>query len=88
LAVHVGDYNPLCEYLGGCQVNRTSYQNQGGLLEALPIPTWPWHCMYMDLITSLPEPQGYDVILVMIMQFAKLAHMVSIAGTATVLETT
>jgi hypothetical protein len=41
----------------------------------------------MDIITSLPDPQGYDVILVVVEQFAKLAHMVLIVETATALET-
>jgi hypothetical protein len=41
----------------------------------------------MDFITSLPEQQGYDAIVVMVVQFAKLAHMVPIVGTATALET-
>jgi hypothetical protein len=41
----------------------------------------------MDLITSLSEPQGYDAILVIVVRFAKLAHMVPILGTATALET-
>jgi hypothetical protein len=41
----------------------------------------------MDFITNLPESQGYDAILVMVERFAKLAHMVLIVGTATVLET-
>jgi hypothetical protein len=42
----------------------------------------------MDFITSLPEPQGYDTIVMMVVRFAKLAHMVPIVGTATALETT
>jgi hypothetical protein len=42
----------------------------------------------MDFITSLQEPQGYDAILVMVVQFAKLAYMVPIVETATTLETT
>jgi hypothetical protein len=42
----------------------------------------------MDFITSLPEPQGYDAILVMVVQFAKLAHIVPIVETATALQTT
>jgi hypothetical protein len=42
----------------------------------------------MDLITSLPEPQGYDAIVVMVVRFAELAHMVPIVGTATALKTT
>ena len=44
--------------------------------------------MCMDFITSLPEPQGYDAILVMVVRFTKLAHMVPIVETATALETT
>ncbi len=43
--------------------------------------------MCMDLITSWPEPQGYDAILVMVVRFAKLAYMVPIVGTTTALET-
>ena len=70
-----------------CQVNRASYQKQGGFLQPLPIPSGPWHSMCMDLITSLPESHGYDAILLMVERFAKLAHMVPIVGTATALET-
>ena len=42
----------------------------------------------MDFITSLPKSQGYDAIFVMVDRFSKLAHMVPIVGTTTVLETT
>ena len=56
-------------------------------LEPWPIPPWPWHSMCMDFITNLPESQGYDAILVMVVRFAKLAHVVPIVGTATALET-
>jgi hypothetical protein len=45
--------------------------------------------LYMhNFITSLPEPQEYDAILVMVVRFSKLVHMVPIVGTATALETT
>ena len=43
--------------------------------------------MRMDFIISLSNPQEYDAILVMVVRFAKLAHMVPIVGTATALET-
>ena len=43
--------------------------------------------MCMDLITSLPESQEYNAILLVVERFAKLAHMVPIVGTATALET-
>jgi hypothetical protein len=42
----------------------------------------------MDLIRSWPKLQEYDAILVMVVRFAKLAHMVPIVETATALETT
>lgn len=70
-----------------CQLNRASYQKQAGLLQPLPIPPGPWHSVSMDFITSLPESQGYDAILVMVDRFSKLAHVVPTRGTATALET-
>jgi hypothetical protein len=42
----------------------------------------------MGFITCLLESQGYAAILVMVVRFAKLAHMVLIVGTAPTLETT
>ena len=44
--------------------------------------------MCMDLITSLWKSQLYDVILLMVQRLAKLAHMVSIMGIATMFKTT
>jgi len=43
--------------------------------------------MCMDLMTSWPESQEYNALLVMVVRFAKLAHMVPIVETATALET-
>ena len=70
-----------------CQLNRASYQKQAGLLQPLPIPPGPWHSVSMDFITSLPESQGHDAILVMVDRFSKLAHMVPTRGTVTAYET-
>jgi hypothetical protein len=42
----------------------------------------------MELMTSWLESQKYYAILVMVVPFAKLAHMVSIVETAIALETT
>ena len=60
------------------EVNRASYRKQGGLLQPFLIPPEPWYSMCMDLITSLPELQGYDAILLMVEPFGMLAHMVPI----------
>ena len=58
-----------------CQVNRASYQKQGGFLQPLPISSGPWHSIFMDLITSLPESHGYDAILLVIERFAKMGGL-------------
>jgi hypothetical protein len=41
----------------------------------------------ISCITSFPESQMYDTIMVMVELFTKLAHMVPIVGTPTALET-
>jgi hypothetical protein len=43
--------------------------------------------MNMDFKTNFPKSQGYDAIMVMVEQFAKLAHMALIVRTTTALET-
>ena len=51
------------------------------------MPLGPLHSISMEFITSLPESQGYNSILVMVDWYSKLAHMVPMVGTATALET-
>ena len=69
------------------QVNQTSYQKQGDLVQQLSTPARPWHFMCMNFAGNLSAPQGYDVIFVMVERFAKLAQCVPIVETATALET-
>ena len=47
-----------------CQRIKVETIKPAGLLQPLPIPDKPWLDISMDLITSLPKSQGYDVILV------------------------
>src|SRR6202022_3745377 len=88
LAVHKKTYSPLCEGLDEVPSELSLLRKTRRLLATVAYPVEPWHTMCMDLITSLPESQGYDAILLMVERFAKLAHMVPIVGTATALETT
>ena len=87
MAVHKGRYSPLCECLDEVPSEASLLRKTRRLLATVAYPVEPWHSMCMDLITSLPESQGYDAILLMVERFAKLAHMVPIVGTATALET-
>jgi hypothetical protein len=70
-----------------CQLNRACYQKQTNFLQPLPIPPGPWHGISMDFITSLPELQGYNVILVMVDRFSKLVYILPTVATANALET-
>jgi hypothetical protein len=69
------------------QLNRACYQKQTNFLQPLPIPPGPWYGISMDFITSLPELQGYNVILVMVDRFSKLAYILPTVATAIALET-
>ena len=69
------------------QMNKTSNQKQGVLMQPLRIQPRPWHIVSMDLTTSLPKSQQYDAILVMVEKFTKFAHIVPTMGTATMLKT-
>jgi putative transposase len=70
-----------------CQLNRASYQKQAGLLQPLPILPNPWRSISMDFITNLPEAQGFNVVLVIVDCFGKLAHMVPTRRTVIAYET-
>ena len=87
MAVHKGGYSPICKGLDEVPSEPSLLSKARRLLVTVAYPVEPWHSMCMDLITSLPESQGYDAILLMVERFAKLAHMVPIVGTATALET-
>ena len=47
-----------------------------GLLEPLPIPSKPWQSISLDFITDLPDSKGFNVILIVVDQYAKMAHSV------------
>jgi hypothetical protein len=59
-----------------CQQNRTLNKKQVGLLPPLPILKGPWESVSMDFMVSLPPLRGFDVIVVLVDRFNKMAHFI------------
>ena len=79
---HVTEYVRSC---ASCQRNKASNQKPGGLLQSLPIPTYPWESISMDYITDLPKTKdGYNAILVFVDRLTKMTHLCSVPLTWTV----
>jgi len=73
LKEHVTAYVKTC---ASCQRNKSSNQMPGGLLQPLPIPTYPWESISMDYITDLPRTKdGYNAILVFVDRLTKMTHL-------------
>jgi hypothetical protein len=49
-----------------CQRFKPFPQKKHGLLKPNLIPSWPWEVVTMDLLTDLPELEGYNAILVVV----------------------
>jgi len=50
-----------------------------GLLQPLPIPIAPFIDISMDFIEGLPKSEGKEVILLLVDQFSKYAHLMALA---------
>ena len=42
----------------------------------LPVPIRPWESLSMDLITGLPNVDGYDAMLTVVCSLTKMAHFI------------
>jgi hypothetical protein len=47
----------------------------------LPIPTRPWDSVSMDVITRLPNVDGYDAILTVVCTLSKMTHFIPCSST-------
>lgn len=67
------------KYVDGCQscqrVNARTNKPFGSL-QPLPIPQGPWIDICYDMITVLPESDGYDSISTVVDRFSKMAHFI------------
>ncbi|MBW0542637.1 hypothetical protein O181_082352 [Austropuccinia psidii MF-1] len=66
-------------YVSSCQQcsrNKNIHHKKFGFLNPLPIPSGPWICISMDLITQLPLSNSFDSILVIVDRFSKMAVLI------------
>lgn len=64
-----------------CQWTKSSNQAKAAPLHPNEIPSWPWMHISVDMITGLPESNGYDMIIMIIDCFCK--EIIPVACTAT-----
>jgi protoheme ferro-lyase len=65
-----------------CQQNRTFNKKQVGLLRPLPILEGLWEIVSMDFMVNFPPSRGFDVIMVVVDRFNKMAHFIPIKKNA------
>jgi len=69
------------QYIAGCeryQVNKPNQQPKKNCLHPNKMLQDPWEVISIDLIEPLPKSAGYDSILVIVDQFSKIAHYMTI----------
>src|SRR5882762_9876314 len=80
MTTYVGKYVRSCDL---CQRTKIFPAKPQGELTPNEIPTRPWQTISTDLITQLPDSQGYDSILVVVDRFSKMMHTMPTTATVT-----
>lgn len=66
-----------CQRCLTCQKNKPETTGQKGLFAPLPIPEGRWTDITLDFVTGIPKSKhGFDMILVVIDRFTKMAHFI------------
>ncbi|KAG8713777.1 hypothetical protein FRC09_018344 [Ceratobasidium sp. 395] len=79
----VNDYVSHCE---SCIRNKHSNQVPPGLLNPIELPLRPWEEITYDLITQLPESEGFDAILTVVDRLSKMVHFIPTTSNATAID--
>src|SRR5882762_10034567 len=72
MAVYARRYICSCDL---CQRTKTFPAKPQGELTPNEVPACPWQVISTDLITQLPDSQGYDSVLVVVDRFSKMMHI-------------
>src|SRR3981189_773078 len=73
MAAYIGKYVKGCDV---CQHMKTFPAKPQGELRPMEITSRPWQIISTDLITQLPDSQGFDSILVVVDRFTKMIHAI------------
>ena len=57
-----------------CQEVKLDNRTKAGLLQPLQIPTWKWAQVTTELVTDLPESNGFTAIAVLVDRMTKMVH--------------
>ena len=69
-----------------CQMMKSDNKTKAGLLQPLEIPSRKWAHVTMDLITDLPESNGFIAIVVFVDKLTKMVHLVGGTKEVTTME--
>jgi hypothetical protein len=79
------------DYVRGCHTcaaTKPELRKPAGLLHPLPIPEKPWQVISIDFVGPLPRtPDHFDMILVVVDKFSKMAHFIATTSHATAKHT-
>ena len=79
------------DYVRGCQTcaaTKPELRKPAGLLHPLPVPEKPWQVISIDFVGPLPRtPDHFDMILVVVDKFSKMAHFIATTSHATAKHT-
>lgn len=68
------DIHQFIQTCSDCSHTKCTPQKPAGLLNPLSVPHRPWEDLALDLITGLPNYQGYTIVLVVVDRFSKGGH--------------
>ena len=80
MSTYVKTYVGTCD---SCNRNKTFPGRPVGHLKPLEIPERPWQIISTDLITQLPESDGFNAILVVVCLFSKMVRAVPTTSNVT-----
>ena len=69
-----------------CQMMKSDNRAKAGLLQPLEIPSRKWAHVTKDLVTSLPESNGFMAIIVFVEKLMKMVHLVGCKKEVTAME--
>ena len=81
-----GDVTSYVRSCPTCQQMKSDNRAKAGLLQPLEIPTRKWAQVTTDLVTDLPESEGYTAIAVFVDRYTKMVHFAPCRKEVTAME--